>query len=125
MASQIGDAARSVTRSRFYRLGAFAYRRRIWVLIAWLVIFVAASMPLQKLNDRLSQGGFEVPGSQSFQFAQIEKKEFRGRAEFSDLLVMRSKTFLATDRQFRAAWLNIKAAFEKAPPSGSSRPTST
>ncbi|MFY9588715.1 MAG: MMPL family transporter [Actinomycetota bacterium] len=115
MASQIGDVARSVTRSRFYRLGQFAYRRRVWVLIAWLAIFFAASMPLQKLNDRLSQGGFEVPGSQSFQFAQIEKKEFTGRAEFSDLLVMRSKTFLATDPQFRAAWLKIKAAFAKAP----------
>ena len=115
MASQIGDVSRSVTRSRFYRLGQFAYRRRFWVLGAWLLIFFAASMPLQKLNDRLSQGGFEVPGSQSFQFAQLEKKEFLGRAEFSDLLVMRSKDFTATDPRFRAAWLKIKPAFEKAP----------
>src|SRR5919106_5744707 len=104
MASQIGDVAPSVQRSRFYRLGAFAYRRRFWVLGAWLLIFFAASMPLQKLNDRLSQGGFEVPGSQSFQVAEIEKKEFTGRAEFSDLLVMRSRTFLATDPEFRSAW---------------------
>jgi RND superfamily putative drug exporter len=107
--------SRSVSRSRFYRLGQFAYRRRFWVLGAWLLIFFAASMPLQKLNDRLSQGGFEVPGSQSFQFAEIEKKEFHGRAEFSDLLVMRSKTFTATDPEFRAAWLRIKKAFQKAP----------
>ena len=115
MASQIGDVARSVTRSRFYRLGSFSYRRRIWVLAAWILVLFVAFMPLKKLNDRLSQGGFEVPGSQSFNFAQIEKKEFTGRAEFSDLLVMRSKTFLATDPQFRATWKMIKAAFVKAP----------
>jgi putative drug exporter of the RND superfamily len=112
---QVADVSASVVRSRFYRLGAFAYRRRFWVLAAWLLIFVAASMPLQKLNDRLSQGGFEVPGSQSFQFAELEKKEFAGRSEFSDLLVLRSTAFTATDPRFRAAWAKIKAAFEKAP----------
>ena len=115
MASQTGDVARSVTRSRFYRLGAFAYRRRFWVLAAWLIIFFAASMPLQKLNDRLSQGGFEVPGSQSAAVAEAVKTEFRGQYEFSDLLVLRSQTLRATDPQFRAAWTRVKAAFEKAP----------
>jgi putative drug exporter of the RND superfamily len=115
MASQTGDVGTAVVRSRFYRLGQFAYRRRVWVLLAWLVIFFAASAPLGKLNDRLSQGGFEVPGSQSFKFAQIEKKEFRGRAEFSDLLVLRSKTLVATDPAFRAAWEKVKAALSKAP----------
>jgi putative drug exporter of the RND superfamily len=115
MASQIGDVARSVQRSRFYRLGAFSYRRRVWVLGAWLLIFVAASMPLQKLNDRLSQGGFEVPGSQSFAVAESIKTEFSGRYEFSDLLVLRSRSFVATDPRFRSAWRKVKAAFEKAP----------
>ena len=109
------DTPASVQRSRFYRLGAFAYRRRFWVLGAWLLIFFAASMPLQKLNDRLSQGGFEVPGSQSFVVAEAIKTEFTGRYEFSDLLVVRSKAFTATDPRFKAAWAKIKPAFQKSP----------
>ena len=115
MASQIGDVARSVTRSRFYRLGQFSYRRRFWVLGVWLLVLFMAFMPVKKLPDRLSQGGFEVPGSQSDQFTQIEKKDFKGRAQFSDLLVLRSKDFTALDPRFRAAWTKIKTAFAKAP----------
>jgi putative drug exporter of the RND superfamily len=109
------DTPANVVRSRFYRLGAFAYRRRFWVLGAWLLIFFAASMPLQKLNDRLSQGGFEVPGSQSFAVAEAIKTEFTGRYEFSDLLVLRSRDFTATDPRFKAAWAKIGTAFAGAP----------
>ena len=109
------DTPANVVRSRFYRLGAFAYRRRFWVLGAWLLILFAASMPLQKLNDRLSQGGFEVPGSQSFVVAEAIKTEFSGRFEFSDLLVLRSRDFTATDPRFKAAWAKVKTAFAGAP----------
>jgi uncharacterized membrane protein YdfJ with MMPL/SSD domain len=51
--------------SMFYRLGAFAVRRRWAVLAVWVLVFLAAMPMLGKLTDRLSQGGFEVPGSQS------------------------------------------------------------
>ena len=62
-----GDAAepRSARSSRFYRLGAFSFRRRWPVLVVWLIVLFLAAPFLQKLADRLSQGGFEVPGSQS------------------------------------------------------------
>jgi RND superfamily putative drug exporter len=115
MTSQMPDVGRSVTRSRFYRLGAFAYRRRIWVLLVWLLIFFAASMPLRKLGDRLSQGGFEVPGSQSAKVTTITKTEFKGKFQFSDLLVMRSPTLVATDARYRDTFVKVRAALLKAP----------
>ena len=50
------------TRSRFYRLGAFSFRKRWPVLVVWLLVLFLAAPFLQKLSGRLSQGGFEVPG---------------------------------------------------------------
>src|SRR6266536_37485 len=115
MASQIGDVSTSVQRSRFYRLGAFSYRRRFWVLGVWLVVLFSAFGPLKKLPDRLSQGGFEVPGSQSAAVADQVKKDFKGQFEFNDLVVMRSTTLRATDPEFRATFAKVRAAMLKAP----------
>src|SRR5436309_13048434 len=110
MASQIGDIARSVSRSRFYRIGSFSYRRRLWVILAWVLILFVAFGPVKKLTDRLSQGGFEVPGSQSDQVKMLSEKEFKGQFEITDLLVLRSSQHRATDRESRAAWRKVKAA---------------
>ncbi len=115
MASQIGDIAPSVSRSRFYRLGAFAYRRRVWILIGWLVIFVAVGPALGRLSDNLSQGGFEVPGSQSDQVVKAIEQDFSGQFELTDLLVMRSETLTATDPAFRSAFQRVRAELMKAP----------
>ena len=109
------DVSRQVQRSRFYRLGAFSYRRRFWVLGAWVLIFMAASMPLKKFNDRLSQGGFEVPGSQSAAVADIAKTDFKGQFQYTDLLVMRSTSLVATDPKYRATFVKIERALHKAP----------
>ena len=115
MASPQGDVGRQVTRSRFYRLGAFSYRRRFWVLGVWLVVLFVAFVPLKKLTDRLSQGGFEVPGSQSAQVAAEIKSDFKGQFQFNDLLVMRSTSLRASDPAFRVALASVRAAMEKAP----------
>jgi RND superfamily putative drug exporter len=71
--------------------------------------------PLKKLNDRLSQGGFEVPGSQSFQVTKTLERDFKGQFEFTDLLVMRSTGLRATDPAFHAAFARVRAALAKAP----------
>jgi RND superfamily putative drug exporter len=115
MASGGGDVGSHVTRSRFYRLGQFAYRRRFWVLGVWLLILFAAFGPLKKFNDRLSQGGFEVPGSQSAAVAAQAKVDFKGQFQYSDLLVMRSTTLRATDPAFRATFARVRKALLKAP----------
>ncbi|MGH2794234.1 MAG: MMPL family transporter [Actinomycetota bacterium] len=108
------DAAPNVQRSRFYRLGSFAYRRRIWVLIAWVGILVAVGPALGKISDNLSQGGFEVPGSQSDFVAKAVENDFSAY-ELTDLLVMKSDRLVATDPQFRTTFAKVRAALLEAP----------
>jgi putative drug exporter of the RND superfamily len=117
--STSGDGQmREATRPKgswFFRLGAFSYRRRWWVIAAWLVLF-AASMPLLvKLAERLSQGGFEVPGSQSFRVAKAFENDFTGQFEIFDLLVMDSETQTAKAPQFRQAFEKVREALLQAP----------
>ncbi len=78
-----------VVGNRFYRLGAFAFRRRWPVLVVWLVVLVLAMPFLKQLSGRLSQGGFEVPGSQSDQVKKAVEADFH-QSELTDSLVLRS-----------------------------------
>jgi RND superfamily putative drug exporter len=119
MASRDGDGAQAVSRnasrSRFYRLGTFAVRRRRRVLLAWVVLFLAMGPLLGKLNARLSQGGFEVPGSQSDQVKKAVETDFRGQYEFTDLLVLHSDQVTAQDAAFHDAFDAVAAALRAAP----------
>jgi RND superfamily putative drug exporter len=108
------DVSSTVQRSRFYRLGSFAYRRRGWVLLAWLILFVAVGPALMKLSDNLSQGGFEVPGSQSDFVANAVETDFSA-TEITDLLVMKSDKLTAASPEFRNAFLKVRDALLKAP----------
>ncbi|MGH2830721.1 MAG: MMPL family transporter, partial [Actinomycetota bacterium] len=101
--------------TRFYRLGALAFRRRWWVLAAWVVIFAAMMGPLQKISDRLSQGGFEVPGSQSNAVKLAIESDFSGLTDITDLLVLRSESAAATDPAFRATFERIRDRLVLAP----------
>jgi RND superfamily putative drug exporter len=101
--------------SAFYRLGSFAVRRRWMVLAVWVLIFLAVSPLLGKLNARLSQGGFEVPGSQSDQVRRAIETEFRGQFEFNDLLVLHSDSLTAQDAEFRQTFDAVRAALMTAP----------
>jgi uncharacterized membrane protein YdfJ with MMPL/SSD domain len=84
-----GARARRPSPTSFYRLGGVAYRRR-WAVIAAGVVLLALAMPfLAKLTDRLSQGGFEVPGSQSDRVRHALEEDF-GRTEINSSLVMTS-----------------------------------
>ncbi|HET6770246.1 MAG TPA: MMPL family transporter [Actinomycetota bacterium] len=117
--STTGDGqVRGATRPKgswFYRLGGFSYRRRWWVIGAWLLLFVASVPLLGKLADRLSQGGFEVPGSQSFNVAEAIQTDFTGQFEIFDLLVMDSESLTAEDPAFRSAFENVRDALLDAP----------
>jgi RND superfamily putative drug exporter len=101
--------------SIFHRVGAMAVRRRWIVLGVWIMLFLAAGPLLGKLTDRLSQGGFEVPGSQSDQVRLAIENDFKGQYEFSDTLVMHSDSLTAQDPQFQAAFGKIKDALLGAP----------
>jgi putative drug exporter of the RND superfamily len=101
--------------SWFYRLGDFSYRRRWWVIGAWLLLFVAAVPLLGQLSARLSQGGFEVPGSQSDRVAKAFQTDFTGQFEIFDLLVMDSESLSAEDQEFRGAFEQVREALVAAP----------
>jgi RND superfamily putative drug exporter len=101
--------------SAFYRLGARAVRRRWVVLGIWLLLFLAAGPLLGKLTNRLSQGGFEVPGSQSDQVRRAIEQDFKGEFQFSDTLVMHSDALTAQDPPFRAAFEQVRTALVAAP----------
>ncbi len=110
-----GTNRRSHGKSAFYRLGALAVRRRWVVLAVWIVAFLAVVPFLGKLNARLSQGGFEVPGSQSDQVRRAVETEFKGQFEFSDLLVMHSDSVTAEDPAFRQTFGAVRTALTRAP----------
>ena len=114
-----GDGKRdgAVARSRFYRLGSLAYRRKWAVVAVWVAAVVAAGPFLGKLTGRLSQGGFEVPGSQSFHVKQILEGDFH-RTNINDSLVMHSDPLTVTDDRFRETFARVKAALLKAPALG-------
>lgn len=101
--------------SAFYRMGAFAVRRRWWMLGIWVLALVAVFPLIGKLGDRLSNGGFEVPGSQSDRVLKAMQDEFTGQFEFSDLLVLRSETLTADDPAFRRTFEEAREALLRGP----------
>ena len=101
-------------RSAFYRLGLFARRRRWIILAVWLLGMVAAVPLLMQLTDRLSNGGFGKPGSQSDRVQRILERDF-GRSELTSSLVVHSDEFVAEDEEFAATVEDARAALRKAP----------
>jgi RND superfamily putative drug exporter len=101
--------------ARLYRIGLFAFRRRWLVIGAWVLVFLAVGPLLGKLNDRLSQGGFEVPGSQSNQVKNLIDTQFKSQYDLTDLLVVETKRLPATDGAVRAYVERLRAALAKAP----------
>ncbi len=47
-----------------------------YVLAAWLVLLVAAAIPASQLENRVGNGGYEVPGSQSQRVAELASRNF-------------------------------------------------
>jgi putative drug exporter of the RND superfamily len=101
--------------SRFYRLGAFAHRRRWWVLAAWIVAVVALGPQLAAITERMSSGGFEVPGSQSDRVTLAIERDFSDQFQFSDLLVLHSEQLPATDPVYRAVFEKARDALLAGP----------
>jgi RND superfamily putative drug exporter len=102
-------------RTRFYRLGSFAYRRKWWVIAAWIVTMGVLGPQLGVMQDRMSNGGFEVKGSQSDRVKNIIENDFSGQYNLSDLLVMHSDSMQASDADFRSTFEGIKQELSTAP----------
>ena len=101
--------------SFFYSVGSFSVRRKWIVLVVLMGALVLAGPQLNKMQDRLSQGGFEVKGSESDQVTRAMKDDFVNQYQFSDLLVFNSKEHKATDASFKSVVQKTIAALKKAP----------
>ena len=103
------------SQSWFHRLGAVCYRRRRLVIALWLLALCLAAQPLTQLHRRLSQGGFEVPGSQSAQVKHALDTDFPHAFERSAVLVLHADRLAADQAPFRATVARVRAAVAKAP----------
>ncbi|MGH3737348.1 MAG: MMPL family transporter [Micromonosporaceae bacterium] len=82
------------------RLAALLGRGRWLVLGLWLVATVAAGIAAAPLPDRLSGGGWYVPGSDSEQAAEALTSGFGSRGETTVTLVVRDTRHLAAEPAF-------------------------
>jgi putative drug exporter of the RND superfamily len=65
----MSDAATGTPRSGFGRIAEFVLHHRRWVMLAWLVIFLAGGVAASKVSSRLSVD-FSLPGQPGYETAQ-------------------------------------------------------
>jgi RND superfamily putative drug exporter len=58
------------------RLSVFIGKHPWLVIAAWLLALALALLPASKLSDRVSNGGYEVPGSQSREIERLDAESF-------------------------------------------------
>jgi RND superfamily putative drug exporter len=104
-----------ITRSLFHRLGSFCVRRRKLVVLLWLAGLLGMLPLLARLTGNLSQGGFEVPGSQSDEVDRAIEEDFSGQFRLTDLLVMHSDTLVVDDPAFSETFASVRDALAGAP----------
>ena len=91
----------------FARLGRFVYRRRWWVLGAWLVALAICAPLAGKANGVLKAGGIEVPGSGSKTAATILSSKFNVSALNNAAIVFHSDSLKVGNAEFKS---QVKAA---------------
>ena len=98
-----GPAAKKpVEQTLIYRTAMFGVRNRRVVILIWLLAMLVSLPMVGSLTTRLSQGGFEVPGSQSDRVRLALENEFEGQTELSALVVFSSETKTVRDPEYRA-----------------------
>ncbi|HYP21996.1 MAG TPA: MMPL family transporter, partial [Actinomycetota bacterium] len=60
----------------FDRLAEFVVRRRLWIVVATGIFFVAAGAIGGGVSERLSSGGFEDPNAESTRAEEVLRREF-------------------------------------------------
>ena len=96
------------------RADAFVRRHRRAVLATWLLVALAAAPFAARQSDRLSGGGFDVPGSSSLTVQQALDREFPG-VEASPLAVVLVPGPHATRAEVKRAHRRVLDAVEADP----------
>jgi uncharacterized membrane protein YdfJ with MMPL/SSD domain len=97
----VTEPARGHRSDSFARFGAFVYRRRRYVLAAWLVLLLAAAALAPKAGGVLKAGGIQATGSDSEVASRLLDSEFKASALNNIAIVFSSPTLRATDPQFK------------------------
>jgi RND superfamily putative drug exporter len=105
----------SSSKSTFKRLGRFNARRAWWVIGAWALLLAAAVPLLLPIQSRLSQGGFDVPGSDSDRVHSAVTSDFKGDYKLTDLLVVHSDSVAARDPEMQRVIASLRTALAGAP----------
>ncbi|MGN6254660.1 MAG: MMPL family transporter [Solirubrobacterales bacterium] len=92
-------------------LAGWLGRRRRWVLAAWVAIVVLALPFASKQTDRLTGGGFDVPGSQSMKVSESLQEDFGSQAD--GIAVVLKAAPEATAAQREAAVNRVRAQVAK------------
>jgi putative drug exporter of the RND superfamily len=96
----------------FERLGAFAGRRRWFVIAAWVVLLVSMGAMARGLNGRLVSGGFEVPGSPSLSVQHDLEDRFVGQYTYTALVVIHSDAATVSDPAFQSALAKVEQSVQ-------------
>ncbi len=90
-------------RTLFGRIGRFAHRRRWFVIAAWVILLVAMGSFARGLQDRLTSGGFEVPGSQSLSVRDDLEHRFSNQYPITAVVVITNDHATVDDPAYRRA----------------------
>jgi RND superfamily putative drug exporter len=97
-----GSGPKPVEQTLIYRTAMFGVRNRRLVVGLWILATIASLPFFLTLNKRLSNGGFEVPGSQSDQVRIALETEFAGQSDLTALVVFTSETKTVNDPEYAA-----------------------
>src|ERR1700730_13922676 len=87
----------------FGRLGLFMYRRRWFVIAAWVVILVAAFSQARHVGSVLGPGDFTLQGSDSWKASQILQNTFHQNDRQILLVVLNNPRTTIRDNTFQRA----------------------
>jgi RND superfamily putative drug exporter len=96
------------------RLGEFSVRRRKWVLLSALVLFLGAGAFGGRVAQSLSSGGFDDPGSESSRAATLLQSEFHG-GNPNIVLLLHAKHGTVNDPAIAAAGARLTERLSREP----------
>jgi uncharacterized membrane protein YdfJ with MMPL/SSD domain len=93
----------------FAALGRFDYRFRRWLPVAALAVMIAVNVAAANWGGELSQGGWQIPGSESVQAESLIRSRF-GASQERMLVIYRDDDADATSPAFQAV---VTASLER------------
>lgn len=98
-----------------YRIGFWAARHPILIILGWLLLLAAATVSADYFTSHLTSGGNEVSGSESRRAEEVIEARFPAVADETDIVVLHAPRLTAQDDRFRRAVREVVTAFEARP----------